>query len=666
MKHPVIRVVLVAALVTAVLGTSPIFATHFRFATMNWTKKPNISPLTVEFTLTAAFRRDGYLGSGSDGRVIVGDVFYEQIGGTTLFPGDFGNIDPNGLLRYEVTAINIKQNWAIAKAEIEDPNAPDKVLLYTYSAPTDPNGRPWVARIDSCCRTSRPEHINNPDFDYRVESFVNLDPNKPNEPPKTLITPIVGCELNSVCQFFVLATDPDGDPLRWRLSTPAEAGGIGFVQPGPPYAPNALSVDPNTGLVTWDTTGAMISTDPNDRFGFYSTQITIEDLDPNGVAKSKTAVDFFIQVFNPPPFAPSFDVPPTPASGTQRSVQVGDYLCFDLQASDPDPNDIVELGDASLPVGMQCTYGPPANTVVGECQWEPDLTNVGGEIVVFTATDNNGLGAPPHSFDIQISDECVTSPPSVPDTDGDGIADLCDNCPLVSNPTQVDLDADFVGDDCDNCIGVFNPCQGEHDHDGIPDQCDICPFVYNPTQAETDGDGVGDACDNCPAIYNPAQTDTDGDGSGDGCDTCPNVYNPGNADSDGDGIGDLCDNCPAAANPLQENSDMDNEGGDACDITVVFPLAGDVTCADPPPTIMWTPEVYDKFKVFVGWTQFFTGKTKVSSGKKLLKTTSWTMPASKWAKACSNANPNLFFRVYGKKSGSKLTELSEISTVKVK
>lgn len=35
------------------------------------------------------------------------------------------------------------------------------------------------------------------------------------------------------------------------------------------------------------------------------------------------------------------------------------------------------------------------------------------------------------------------------DTDGDGIPDLYDNCPEISNPLQLDFDADWVGDDCE-------------------------------------------------------------------------------------------------------------------------------------------------------------------------------------------------------------------------
>jgi Thrombospondin type 3 repeat len=38
---------------------------------------------------------------------------------------------------------------------------------------------------------------------------------------------------------------------------------------------------------------------------------------------------------------------------------------------------------------------------------------------------------------------------TAPDTDGDGIPDSLDNCPLVFNPSQLDNDSDGIGDCCD-------------------------------------------------------------------------------------------------------------------------------------------------------------------------------------------------------------------------
>lgn len=56
------------------------------------------------------------------------------------------------------------------------------------------------------------------------------------------------------------------------------------------------------------------------------------------------------------------------------------------------------------------------------------------------------------------------------------------------------------------------------DGDGVPDDADNCPLTFNPGQEDLDGDGVGDACDNCILVPNADQRDTDGDGYGNICD----------------------------------------------------------------------------------------------------------------------------------------------------
>lgn len=75
--------------------------------------------------------------------------------------------------------------------------------------------------------------------------------------------------------------------------------------------------------------------------------------------------------------------------------------------------------------------------------------------------------------------------PPPPDSDGDGIEDSLDNCPLVANPDQLDTDGDGQGDACDT----------DDDNDGVEDSLDNCPLVANPDQADFDNDGIGDACD---------------------------------------------------------------------------------------------------------------------------------------------------------------------------
>ena len=73
----------------------------------------------------------------------------------------------------------------------------------------------------------------------------------------------------------------------------------------------------------------------------------------------------------------------------------------------------------------------------------------------------------------------------LPDSDGDGVSDTADNCPLDPNPLQEDNDGDMLGDICDP----------DDDNDGTDDVVDNCPIDGNPDQVDFDFDGLGDVCD---------------------------------------------------------------------------------------------------------------------------------------------------------------------------
>ena len=127
---------------------------------------------------------------------------------------------------------------------------------------------------------------------------------------------------------------------------------------------------------------------------------------------------------------------------------------------------------------------------------------------------SDGIGDIPYEINTDNIDHYPLMTPrdleGVIDSDGDGITDFIDNCPIVYNFFQLDLDNDGLGDACDaqtcangiiegnedcddsNVIdgdGCSASCQLEdNDGDGILDVNDACPFEDTKGQdANTDG-----------------------------------------------------------------------------------------------------------------------------------------------------------------------------------
>lgn len=107
---------------------------------------------------------------------------------------------------------------------------------------------------------------------------------------------------------------------------------------------------------------------------------------------------------------------------------------------------------------------------------------------------------------------CIPCGPNDQDSDGDGICDLNDPCPL--SPTG-DSDGDGYCDDIDSCQGFDDDY--DSDGDGMPNGCDIC-FGFDD-DIDTDGDGVPNGCDLCEGSDD--SIDSDGDGMPNGCDLDP-------------------------------------------------------------------------------------------------------------------------------------------------
>ena len=100
------------------------------------------------------------------------------------------------------------------------------------------------------------------------------------------------------------------------------------------------------------------------------------------------------------------------------------------------------------------------------------------------------------------------------DSDGDGVGDICDNCPAVSNPSQLDCNTNGIGEACE----TFPDCNSN----SLPDSCDIT----SGTSTDADSNSIPDSCqpdcnlNNLPDAWEIATgraTDYNADGIPDTC-----------------------------------------------------------------------------------------------------------------------------------------------------
>jgi hypothetical protein len=413
------RALLLGAVAAALLVSLPAQATHFRYGHYSW--KPS-GLGRIDFTIQNAFRRDGYACvsrsglfptscSSADGFPGIGDLFVEDIGGTRF---DFGDGSApagssRGPLAYLVNSIDPANNTMSGFA-IDATRLPTvrSIISHTY-----PRAGTYTASTESCCRISPTDgvnaHINNPDGSYRVETTVNVGTG--DSSPVSALPPIVRCKFDSVCSFLVPGFDVNSDPIQFRLSTASEAAGAGstFDQPGPPTAANAATVDTSTGRYTWDTHGATIASAAFNTL--YSTQVTIEEADPNtGAKRAKVAVDFFIQLV-----PPSAGVEPVFGSGCGSTLTAiaNNTVEFRVDAVDPDSGDTVTLNVAGLPDGAALTPTLPAsgNPVSTVLSWVPSEDQEGAQVVTFSATDQTGKQSL-CSYSINVLAEAPPAPPT--------------------------------------------------------------------------------------------------------------------------------------------------------------------------------------------------------------------------------------------------------------
>ncbi|NOZ87543.1 MAG: OmpA family protein [Deltaproteobacteria bacterium] len=159
-----------------------------------------------------------------------------------------------------------------------------------------------------------------------------------------------------------------------------------------------------------------------------------------------------------------------------------------INALDPDSD-----GDGIMDGTEMGRTKPARDTDTSKGNFVPDQDPGSTTNPAMPDTDNGGKPDGEEDIDHDGAIDPGESDPNDPlddlamdDSDGDGVPDIADNCPGISNPGQEDMDNDGIGDAGDS----------DRDGDKIDNTDDNCPDIFNPDQKDLDGDGLGDACDN--------------------------------------------------------------------------------------------------------------------------------------------------------------------------
>ena len=188
-----------------------------------------------------------------------------------------------------------------------------------------------------------------------VQSFT-LPVVTTNDPPTITSTPVGPAYVGQIWQYQIAASDPNGDPITYSLTSP----------------PAGMTVDAVTGLVSWSPSAA----------GTYSVTVVADD-GQGGQA---------IQTFSLPVEAvlPSNDAPQI-TSTPGGPAWVDGLWNYQVTATDPN-GDTLTYSLNSAPANMTIGAG-------GLVSWQPD--SVGSYDIVVAVSDGNG-GTATQSFTLTV------------------------------------------------------------------------------------------------------------------------------------------------------------------------------------------------------------------------------------------------------------------------
>jgi hypothetical protein len=278
----------------------------------------------------------------------------------------------------------------------------------------------------------------------------------------------------------VVATDPTNDMTTGYLNVTPAGGALGtttaYFSADLEYAYFRFHVaqqptDIAGGyVVQFDTDGNTADWERAIRYDSVARTVTLYSTDDNSGVKAVGTAGVV--------------VPPAQTAGTSYAgADGGAHVAFAVPRT--------RLTDAGVKLGEPMVMGTTSEAGVGLNASKPLLGQAPADVV---GTGNFGLGTPAWS---SLSTDAFAL-----DSDGDGVADSIDNCPVNANPGQEDDDAALEA--------TYPPNHALDGTEGDGNVCDATPRG----QDLIDGDGVGALDDQCGEQYGllangcPAQSTT--------------------------------------------------------------------------------------------------------------------------------------------------------------